>query len=227
MAASVGAILPVVTVMLNLLLELLARHHVTLLNLLFDVLQRLPAVRKLPGIYEVLEYQAELELKDSKGHTAIYRKRQRVRFLQDNIIAYQDTAWGDGEIFADYRCSPGVEVDRYREGNHFNILISLRETKHRDDLETLEIERTIHNGFVTDVEYFQVDIIHRTRLLSCGVVFPKSRLPKRVSVIAENSKRSVELGPEARQVLPDRRVRYEWQSASPKLFESYLLRWEW
>lgn len=213
--------------MLNLILELLARHHVTLLNLLFDVLQRLPAVRKLPGIYEVLDYHAELELKDSKGLVAVYRKRQRVRFLQDNIIAYQDTAWGDGDIFADYRCSPGIEVDRYREGNHFNILISLRETKQRDDLETLAIERTIRKGFVTEVEYFQVDIIHRTRLLSCAVIFPRNRPPKRVSMIAENSKQSVELGPEARQVLPDRRVRYEWQSASPNLFESYLLRWEW
>ena len=119
--------------MLNLIFEILARHHVTLLNVLFDLLQRLPAVRKLPGIYEVLDYQAEFELKDGKGHVAVYRKHQRVRFLQDNIIAYQDTAWGDGEIFADYRCSPGVEVDRYREGNRFNILISLRETKSRDD----------------------------------------------------------------------------------------------
>lgn len=213
--------------MLNLILELLARHHVTLLNLLFDVLQRLPAVRKLPGIYEVLDYQAELELKDSKGHVAIYRKRQRVRFLQDNIIAYQDTAWGDGEIFAAYRCSPGVEVDRYREGNRFNILISLRETKHRDDLETLAIERTIHDGFVTDVEYFQVEVIHRTRHLTCAVIFPRSRLPKRVSVVEKNSKRSVELGAAHREVLPDRRVRYVWRNASPKLFEAYLLRWEW
>lgn len=213
--------------MLNLILELLARHHVTLLNLLFDVLQRLPAVKKLPGIYEVLDYQAELELKDRRGHVAVYRKRQRVRFLQDNIIAYQDTAWGDGEIFAAYRCSPGVQVDRYHEGDRFYTLISLRETKRRDDLETLAIERTIHDGFVTEVEYFQVDIDHRTRNLACAVIFPRSRLPKRVSVVEKNSKRNVELGTAQREVLPDRRVRYVWRSASPKLFESYLLRWEW
>ena len=213
--------------MVNLILELLARYHATLLNVLFDLLQRLPAVRKLPGIYEVLDYQAELELKDSKGHVAIYRKRQRVRFLQDNIIAYQDTAWGDGEIFADYRCSPGVEVDRYHEGDRFYTLISLRETKHRDDRETLEIERTIHDGFVTEVQYFQLDIDHRTRALSAAVIFPKSRLPKRVSVIEKNGRASSELGYDQREVLPDRRVRYVWQSASPKLFESYLLRWEW
>ena len=93
--------------------------------------------------------------------------------------------------------------------------------------EMLEIERTIHNGFVTGVEYFQVDIDHRTRHLSASVIFPKSHLPRRVSVIEQNTNHSIELGPDQRQVLPDRRERYVWQSTSPKLFESYLLRWEW
>ena len=213
--------------MLDIILELLARHHVELLNLLFDLLQRLPAVRKLPGLYEVLDYRAELELKDRSGHTAIYRKHQRVRFLQDNIIAYQDTAWGDGEIFAKYRCSPGVEVDRYREGNRFHILISLRETKNRDDQAQLEIERTIRDGFVSDTEDFQIDIDHRTRRLSAALIFPQNRLPKRVWVLSQNSNRTMELGPGQRQMLPDQRQRYVWESASPDLFESYILRWKW
>ena len=33
------------------------------------------------GMYEVLEYESRLELKDSKGKRATHRKRQRVRFL--------------------------------------------------------------------------------------------------------------------------------------------------
>jgi len=31
-----------------------------------------------------------------------------VRYLQDNVIAYRDQAWGDGEILVDYRCTPGI-----------------------------------------------------------------------------------------------------------------------
>ena len=58
--------------------------------------RRNPIFRFLPGMYEVLDYQAQLVLKDSKGKTAVYTKRQHVHFLQNNVIAYQDQAWGDG-----------------------------------------------------------------------------------------------------------------------------------
>ena len=68
------------------------------------------------GMYEVLEYESVLELKDDVGKKAAFRKRELVRYRQNNIIAYQDHAWGDGEILIDYRCTPGVVVDRYRPG---------------------------------------------------------------------------------------------------------------
>ena len=68
------------------------------------------------GMYEILDYDSVLELKDRRGRVAVLKRRQKVRFLRDNIIAYQDQAWGDGELFAEYKCSPGVAVDRYRDG---------------------------------------------------------------------------------------------------------------
>src|SRR6266567_4250790 len=63
------------------------------------------------GLYEVLEYDAVLELVDPKGETAIFKKRQRVKFLQDYVLAFQDYVWGDGELYGDYSCSRGVVVD--------------------------------------------------------------------------------------------------------------------
>ena len=50
------------------------------------------------GIYEVLEWENILEIHDKNGKNATFKKREKVRFLQDNVIAYQDQAWGDGEI---------------------------------------------------------------------------------------------------------------------------------
>lgn len=38
------------------------------------------------GIYEVLDYHAQLELLDGAGRRAVLHKRQKVRFLQDNIV---------------------------------------------------------------------------------------------------------------------------------------------
>jgi len=65
---------------------------------------------------EVLRYESTLELKDRGGERATFKKREQVRYLQDNVIAYQDQAWGDGEILVNYRCSPGTPVDRYQSG---------------------------------------------------------------------------------------------------------------
>jgi hypothetical protein len=77
------------------------------------------------GMYEVLEYEATLELEDPEGKRATFKKREKVRYLQDNIIAYQDQAWGDGEILVDYRCSPGTAVDRYRSGYKTKVVAAL------------------------------------------------------------------------------------------------------
>ena len=60
------------------------------------------------GMYEVLEYESTLELQDKRSEHAIFHKREKVRYLQNNIIAYQDQAWEDGEILIDYRCAPGT-----------------------------------------------------------------------------------------------------------------------
>lgn len=198
------------------------------LTTLKDILQAIvPAKPKLEGMYEVLEYESRLELLDAKGKRATYHKRQRVRFLQDNIIAYQDKAWGDGDIFADYKCSPGVAVDRYREGHRWRILISLREIKNRGDEEEFHIERSIRDGFTKPVEEFQVDIDHVTRNLVLSVVFPRRRLPEEVSVVEQNITRTIDLGPQHRRVLPDGRVKMTWQTDKPRLFEAYILRWQW
>lgn len=179
------------------------------------------------GMYDVLECDSCLELLDSKGVKAIIHKRQKVRFLQDNIMAYQDKAWGDGEIFADYKCSPGVAVDRYRDGHRYRILISLRKMVNRGDTEEFHIERTIKDGFTKEVEDFQTEIDHTTQKLSISVIFPRKRSPKQVFFTERNTTRTRKLGPENQIRLPDGRQKVIWSTERPKLFEAYILRWEW
>lgn len=48
-------------------------------------------------MYEILDYESTWEMLDTEGRMAIFRKRQRVKFLQNNIIAFEDYAWGDGK----------------------------------------------------------------------------------------------------------------------------------
>ena len=130
------------------------------------------------GLYEVLDYESTLELHDRLGKSATFKKREKVRYLQDNIIAYQDHAWGDGEILIDYQCKPGIPVDQYRPGQKTYILISLREVKSRGDVDDYNIEWGIRNGFIRNTEQWETEIRHRTKRLKIQVIFPKSRPPK-------------------------------------------------
>ena len=54
------------------------------------------------GVYEVLDFETTLELNDAKGSRATLKKRDKVLYLQNHILAYQDQAWGDGEILGNY-----------------------------------------------------------------------------------------------------------------------------
>jgi len=99
----------------------------------WKILRKVMQDRPYRGMYEVLEYKSTLELKDRGGKRATFKKREKVRYLQDNVIAYQDQAWGDGEILVNYRCTPGTPVDRHRSGHKTYILVSRREVKNRRD----------------------------------------------------------------------------------------------
>jgi hypothetical protein len=65
-------------------------------------------VRK--GLYEVLNYETTLELKDKRGKRAFVKKFEKVNYLQDTITTFHDQAWGNGKILIDYQCSPGVYI---------------------------------------------------------------------------------------------------------------------
>jgi hypothetical protein len=161
--------------------------------------------RSYKGMYEVLEYESTLELKDRGGKRAAFKKREKVRYLQDNVIAYQDQAWGDGEILINYRCTPGTPVDRYRSGYKTHILISRREVKNKGDGD-------------------ETHVIHRMKHLKIGVIFPKSRPPQHARLIESNRQRSHSL---ERSTLPGGRWLVAWETRHPRLYENYILQWEW
>ena len=179
------------------------------------------------GMYEVLEYESTLELKDKGGKKATFKKREKVRYLQDNIIAYQDQAWGDGEILINYRCTPGTPVDQYRSGYKTHILISRREVKNKEDVDQFNIEWDIRRGFLRRTEHLEAHVQHLTRHLKINVIFPKTRPPKRTTLVEANRQRSYKLDENAQVDLPDGRQLVTWETSRPRLYESYILEWEW
>ncbi len=200
----------------------------------FDVLADLwkvghKAIRGLAvdGMYEVLDYETTLELHDRKGKRATVRKREKVRYLQDNIIAYQDQAWGDGDILLNYRCTPGTPVDFYRPGRKTYILVSLREVKNQGDIDEFNFEWGISNGFLRVKEIWETEVRHRTKQLKIQVIFPKERPPMSVSLVEDTRQRTHALDKKAKTRLPDGRWLVSWETHRPKLHEIYTIKWEW
>ena len=179
------------------------------------------------GMYEVLEYESTLELKDSKGKQALFRKREKVRYLQDNIIAYQDQAWGDGEILLNYRCTPGTPVDIYQPGRKTYVLVSLREVKNQGDIDEFNIEWGLANSFMRSKEIWETEVRHRTRQLKIRVIFPKERPPLRVSLVEGTRPRIFSLDERDKTRLADGRWLISLVNENPKLHEIYTIRWEW
>lgn len=213
----------------------------SLVDKLVDVLLQLPWLRVLEetweilrrvtprqprGIYEVLEYESTLELKDREGKDAAFNKRESVCYLQDSIIAYQDQAWGDGEILLDYHCSPGTPVDQYRSGHKTYILVSRREVKNKGDIDEFNIEWGIHRGFLRRTGYWETHVTHHTRHLKVSVIFPKSRPPRLAKLIESNRQRNYTLA-KSTKVLLDGRWLVTWETYRPRLYEKYVLQWEW
>ena len=179
------------------------------------------------GMYEVLDYETTLELHDAKGTKATLRKREKVLYLQDNIIAYQDQAWGDGEILLAYRCTPGFPVDRYRSGYKTHILISLREVKHMGDIDEFQIEWGIRRGFLKPTGFWETEISHRTKHILIQVIFPKCRLPFKAYIVERNQRRTHLLREGSLVQLPGGRWKLSWEQNKPRLYEHYVLNWEW
>ena len=179
------------------------------------------------GVYEVLDYESTLELKDRGGKRAVFRKREKVRYQQDSVIAYQDHGWGDGKILINYRTSRGKAVDRYRAGYKTYILLSLREVKNRGNIDEFNIAWDIRNGFLTEDGYWSTDITNQTRRIKINVIFPKSRPPSRLTIEENNRQRTHILNKDAQKRLPDGRWRVTWETNKPRLYEVYVLRWIW
>lgn len=59
------------------------------------------------GLYEAISDESEWDIHDASGTEAVLTRTRRLHFLQNGVFAIRDYAWGDGDVLADYQCSPG------------------------------------------------------------------------------------------------------------------------
>ena len=179
------------------------------------------------GMYEILEYDATLEIMDPRGEVARLVRHEVIRFLQDNVVAIHDHAWGDGDLFAEYHCQPGIPVDFYEDGSKHNVLISLRETKNRGDVIDLWIERVIRRGLREKEEWLETEIDHRLKRLKLSIIFPRDRRCRRAILTRRSTNATIPLEGQHFSTLSDGRQQLTWESRHPRLHDMYTIKWRW
>jgi hypothetical protein len=145
----------------------------------------------------------------------------------ESVDCISGLRWGEGEQLAEYSCSPRIEVDHYREGDRWNILISLRETKQRGDTAEFYLQRKVLRGFMQAQEWWQIEMQHPTDWLRMSLIFPMRRHCQRAVLVERKHNRSLVLGPEHFVNLPDGRQLLTWETQNPPRFETYTLKWNW
>jgi len=198
-----------------------------LLTWLWKLIRNITKKYSKKGMYKVLDFQTILTIHDSKGKSATLTKYEKVRFLQDNIIAYQDQAWGDGRILQNYKCSPGVPVDFYRTGYKTYVLISLRTLKNKGDITEFNLQWKMKDCFVKATGFWGTDISHSTDHIKIQVVFPKSRPPQKAEIVEKNHGRTKVLAANCMQQLPNGKWFLTWEQSHPTLYEQFILKWSW
>ena len=211
----------------GLIVPSLASNWNAIMARLFPFIRARLAKRANRNLYEILDYDLTVDLRDKDGRLAVFRRRQKVRFLQDHVIAYQDEAWGDGEVLASYKCTPGVPVDSFQIGARRLILISLRQTKNRGDVVEFSIEREVRDGFARPEEWVEVETRYPTRRLKMAVVFPPGRPCRQARLIERRAERTTVLGRQCFRTTRTGQQMLTWETKRPVQRESYTLSWAW
>lgn len=180
-------------------------------------------------IFEVLDHFGQWEIQDAQGQSVVLSKRLKVRFLQNHVLAIDDPAWGDGELFAEYSCQPGEAVDRFRAGPEWRTLISLREFRNKGDIEEFLIRRRITGGFTQDEEWVAIETGRTIGAIHAEIIFPKERKPDPGTLRWERrSDRQVHhLTAEALSYLDDGRQCLTFRLDRPRMGEIYTIKWRW
>jgi hypothetical protein len=179
------------------------------------------------GLFENLAYESTLDLHDASGQSATVRKQQRLRLLQNDITAFEDIAYGEGNTLAAYAVTPGRAVYVYQDGDRWHVLISLRSAKNFGDEITFCVERQIEDGFTQNEEWWQIELRHSTRWLRLSINFPTTRHCHSATLQRRSTREAVLLGPDHFSMQPDGRQRLVWECGAVRPLEIFTVRWQW
>lgn len=206
---------------LRILLQLLTWLGPTAQKYIDSLVQRLT---KRPDDFEILDMKMALDVVDARGRKAIYTKRERIRFLRDNITSIYDYGWGTGNTYASHRVKPGRVVERRRLGSRYRSLVILPEPQNKGDEMTLTVRRLWKGTLKGRPNWLEAEVHHKMQHLELVVMLPRGRRMQSARLL--DRKGPVKPDPRV-NVTAQGRHRVQARITKPVLGNCYTLEWDW
>ena len=171
--------------------------------------------------YEVLDYDGVLTLHDHKGLKATFKRRERVRFLQDGVGGMLEHLWGDG-ITVGFSNNAGMIGDTIRDAKARHLIVELKRSMAKGEELEFAVKRINMVGFTKSREWLETVVDHPISKLTRSVVFPSSRPCQEATLSWGGQAIALPI-----ETLPDGRTLVRFRIARPQMNTSYLLNWSW
>jgi hypothetical protein len=169
--------------------------------------------------YETIKYSGRLKILDADRITAVFTRRQRVRFLEDGVSVFFDRVWGEGVLFGGY-ATPGLDMlSPIRTFNGYVVPLGLPRRFRKGETFDLVTKRRIVGAFTPDHGYWETTLSKPADLIEITVVTPPGLTagdpeivaPPRGDIYATKKVNSVKLRVSRPAVDLPYRLRWSWK----------------
>lgn len=168
--------------------------------------------------FETISFRGRVDVLDRDRQVAVFRRKQRIRFLENNVAVFFDRVWGEGVLFANYQAKGLRIIDAFQASKGYIVALSLPKRFKRGDVFDIETERRIVGAFYKDQGYWDSAMSAPTKLLSIDIVTPPG-----VGIRAPDIVAPTRDGIDA----DHQRQRLRLRAKGPQTHVSYSLRWAW
>lgn len=168
--------------------------------------------------YETIKFSGRLKFLDTTRSVAIFTRRQRVRFLEDNVGVMFDRVWGEGVILGRYSVQEAKLMEPIRTSNGYILPLALPGRFRKGDVFDLVTHRRIIGAFDNDSGYWDTSMTKPTELIQITVITPPGMAVAKPEIIAP---------PRGDFDLTEKANSLKMRVAKPALSGPYRLAWLW
>lgn len=172
--------------------------------------------------YEVMEYDATLDMEDPHGMRATFTRTQKIRFLHDGVSAVLDHFWGDGITVGSYSTDAGMIERTLTDSRRRHVVLRLKRPMRRGEELTFSVTRTVFAGFTNEHEWLSTQVDHPVHRLKRTILFPIKRACRTAVLLGPGGQLPIHP-----QIRADGRAELKFEVLDAGSSTPYVLVWHW